>query len=248
MDAKKVIEYALSQVGYKEPAGKKNWNKYAEDIDKNYPRWYGSCGKKQWLDWCSVFVDDCFIQAYGVENAHKILNRPNDNLGAVVSYAYNYLKSINRVGKNPEPGAIIYFQNSRGLSHTGIVVSCNATSVTTVEGNAGANSDSVVKNTYSRSTGYIYGYGYPVYAAQPQPTPTPTPADYTPGNIYKVTCRGPLRIRTSAETGSDLNIIDNLYRGDKVECRETLKDSKGRIWIRIDGWTCAEESGEKYIE
>ena len=246
MDAKKVIEYALSQVGYKEPVGKKNWNKYAEDIDNNHPRWYGSCGKKQWLDWCSVFVDDCFIQTYGVENAHKLLNRPNDNLGAVVSYAYNYLKSINRVGKNPEPGAIIYFQNSRGLSHTGIVVSCNATSVTTVEGNAGQNSDSVVKNTYSRSTGYIYGYGYPVYAAQPQPTPTP--ADYTPGHIYKVTCKGPLRIRTSAETGSDLNIIDNLYRGDKVECRETLKDSKGRLWIRIDGWTCAEESGVKYIE
>ena len=81
-----------------------------------------------------------------------------------------------------------------------------------------------------------------------QPQPQPTPSGYTPGHIYKVTCKGPLRIRTSAETGSDLNIIDNLYRGNKVECRETLKDSKGRIWIRIDGWTCAEESGVKYIE
>lgn len=246
MDAKKVIEYALSQVGYKEPSGKKNWNKYAEDIDRNHPWWYGSCGKKQWLDWCSVFVDDCFIQTYGVENAHKLLNRPNDNLGAVVSFAYNYLKSINRVGKNPEPGATIYFQNSQGLSHTGIVVSCNATSVTTVEGNAGPNNDSVVKNTYSRSSGYIYGYGYPVYAAQPQPTPQPTPAGYKKGEIYTVTCKGPLRIRRSAST--DYEIIDNLYKGDHVLCEDILKDKAGNTWLKISGYVAAKYNGEEWIE
>ena len=245
MDYKKVIDYVKSQIGYEEP-NHDNHNKYAHDIDTNHPRWYGSCGKKDGYDWCSVFVDDAFIQAYGESNAYKILNRPQDNLGAVVKYAYNYLDKVGRTGKNPQLGATIYFQNSKGLSHTGIVIDYDSSYVWTVEGNAGPGSYFVVKNKYKRSDSYIYGYGYPLYDAQPQPQPTPS--GYTPGQIYKVTCKGPLRIRTSAETGSDLNIIDNLYRGDKVECMETLKDSKGRIWIRIDGWTCAEESGVKYIE
>lgn len=78
--------------------------------------------------------------------------------------------------------------------------------------------------------------------------PQPTPGKYEPGKVYKVVCKGPLRIRTSAKIDTDLNIIDNLYNGDKVECREVTKDSKGRTWLRIDGWTCAEENGYTYIE
>lgn len=241
VDAKKIVEIALSQVGYEEPHHD-NHQKFGHDIDTLYPLWYN--GKKDGYDWCCQFHDWCHLTVEGFETAKKVLNRPSKNLGAVVKYAYNYLDQAGRTGKKPSIGASIFFQNSKGLSHIGIVYNYDSSYVYTVEGNAGPGSFYVVKNKYKLSDGYIYGYGYPKYDAQPQPTPS----DYTPGSIYRVTCKGPLRIRTSPDTGSDLNIIDNLYRGDKVECREVAKDSKGRTWIRIDGWTCAEESGTKYIE
>lgn len=68
MDNKnELIKIALAEVGYVEKAsnkdledktanaGSKNFNKYANDIDTNYPDFYN--GKKNGYDWCDVFVD-----------------------------------------------------------------------------------------------------------------------------------------------------------------------------------------------
>lgn len=237
--ALKVVEYALSQVGYEEPHHN-NWNKYAEDIDTNYPKWYGTCGKKQGLDWCSVFVDDCFIQAYGIVVAHKLLNRPDNNTGAVVKNAYNYLDKIGRTGKEPKLGATVYFQNSKGLCHTGIVVDFTNDYVYTVEGNAGTGSYFVVKNKYRRTTSYIYGYGYPEYEDEPKPEPK-----YKRGEIYTVTCKGPLRLRTGPSTKDE--ILLDLSKGDKVHCLKVVTQD-GKTWLRVDGYCCATENGNIYIE
>lgn len=235
--ASKIIEYVLSQVGYEE--GNNNWNKYAEDIDNNYPLWYGSCGKKQNKDWCSVFVDDAFIQTFGLTEAHRLLNRPDNNWGAVVKYAYNYLDKIGRTGKVPKLGATVYFQNSAGLCHTGIVTDFTAETVTTVEGNAGMGSRYVKNNTYNRKSTYIYGYGYPDYEAEPVPEP------YKRDGIYTVTCKGPLRLRTGPSTKDE--ILLDLSNGDKVHCLKVVKKD-GKTWLRVDGYCCAVENGNKYIE
>ena len=235
--ASKVISYAKSQVGYEE--GPNNWNKYAEDIDNNHPLWYGSCGKKQNLDGCSVFVDDCFIQTYGAAEAHRLLNRPDNNLGAVVKYAYNYLDKIGRTGKEPKLGATVYFQNSKGLCHTGIVVDYTNDYVWTVEGNAGNGSRYVVMNKYNRAAAYIYGYGYPDYETEPKPEP------YKRDGIYTVTCKGPLRLRTGPSTKDE--ILLDLAKGDKVHCLKVVKKD-GKTWLRVDGYCCAVENGNFYIE
>lgn len=172
MQPSKVVEYALSQVGYEEP-NHDNGNKYSADIDENYPDWYN--GKKNYYDWCTCFVDDCFLQCYGLETARKMLYRPKKSLGAGCIYAVRYYKNANAFGNTPKIGAVIYFQRGGEASHTGIVVSFTDTTVTTVEGNAGRGNWFVVKNTYNRNSSYIYGYGYPGYNEEPAPQPTPVP-------------------------------------------------------------------------
>lgn len=94
----------------------------------------------------------------------------------------------------------------------------------------------------SRKWTYCGALKYVDYSEQP---PAPTPSGYKPGNVYKVICTGPLRIRKGATTSAD--IIDNLYRGDKILCEDVVKDSSGNIWLKITGYTCANYGGEVYI-
>ena len=160
-----VIDVAESQIGYHEKAtnsqlddftansGNNNWNKYARDIDEKYPDFYN--GKKNGYDWCDIFVDWCFVTAYGREDAQRLLCQPNHSLGAGCEYSYQYYKDKGQTGSAPKKGAQIFFGD---LDHTGIVVDFDSNYVWTVEGNSG---NEVKKKKYSRNDSWIYGYGYP---------------------------------------------------------------------------------------
>lgn len=178
MDAKRVIEYALSQIGTAEDPLGSNKQKYGAMLDE-LPWYLYKEGDREWIhkvngyDWCAQFVDASFITTYTIDTARKMLFRPTyNNYGAVVKYAFNYFKNAGRGYKkedyDPKPGDVIYFQNSEGLSHTGIVVAVDSTTVTTVEGNSGKNCWYVAKSTYSKTSSYIYGYGHPDYD-EPEP-------------------------------------------------------------------------------
>lgn len=177
---KKVLEIALAEVGYLEKAsnynldsktgnaGKKNFTKYARDLD-NIPNFYN--GKKNGFDWCDVFVDWCFVQAYGVELAKKLLCQPSKSLGAGCQYSVNYYKQAGRFHKTiPKPGDQIFFSSGSVISHTGLVYAVDASTVYTVEGNTSgassvvANGGGVKKKSYSLSYYRIYGYGRPDYS------------------------------------------------------------------------------------
>lgn len=180
-----VIKVAEAEIGYKEKAtnsqlydkdanvGRNNWNKYANDIDTKYPDFYN--GKKNGYDWCDVFVDWCFIQAYGRENAQRLLCQPNHSLGAGCEYSYNYFKEKGQTGSAPKLGAQIFFGD---LDHTGIVVDFDSSTVWTVEGNTGADVNEVCRKKYSRNSSWIYGYGYPKFDEE-TPTPEPVPSGNT---------------------------------------------------------------------
>ena len=185
-----VIAVAENEVGYLEKAsnydlysktgnaGTKNFTKYAYDIDTKYPNFYN--GKKNGYDWCDVFVDWCFIQAYGVENAKRLLCQPDKSLGAGCTYSYMYYKKKNQVGKAPEIGAQIFFGYSEDdLDHTGIVIDFDLNYVWTIEGNTGSNTNEVKKKRYYRSYTWIFGYGYPKFDEKVNPSPAPSPSDYT---------------------------------------------------------------------
>lgn len=179
--ASKVIAIALNEVGYLEKktnsqlydktanAGYNNFTKYANDIDTKYPDFYN--GRKNGYAWCDVFVDWCFIQAFGVDNAKKLLNQPDKSLGAGCEYSAKYYKDCNRFYKsNPQVGDQIFFLSSSGsIGHTGLVYAVDKYKVYTVEGNTSgasgvvANGGGVCKKSYELRYSRIYGYGRPCY-------------------------------------------------------------------------------------
>lgn len=91
----------------------------------------------------------------------------SNNCAAVVSYMANYFKAAGQYYKSIRDlatGDIVFFQNSKGLSHVGICVDwsdANKT-FTTVEGNKNSK---VSKCTYKYSEvgGYVAGFGKPRY-------------------------------------------------------------------------------------
>lgn len=174
-DYKDLVKFALNEVGNAENPLGSNKQKYGAYIDTT--NWYEyKDGSKTWIhkvngqDWCTTFHDYCFVKVFGIDEARRLLNRPRyNNLGAVVKYAYNYMKSIGKIASTPEIGCSIYFKNSAGLSHIGIVYDYDNKYVYTVEGNAGTNCWYVAQKKYSRSYERIVGYDRPLYKVEPVP-------------------------------------------------------------------------------
>lgn len=188
--AKKVIEIALAQVGYLEKksnsnldsmtgnAGSNNYTKFARDLDK---LGYFYNGPKNGYAWCDVFVDWCFVQAYGVDNALALLKQPKKSYGAGCYYSAKYYKDKKQFHtSNPQPGDQIFFWNSgkTDVAHTGLVYDIDATYVYTVEGNTSsssgviANGGAVEKKKYKLNYSRIYGYGRPEYDIEEVVTPS----------------------------------------------------------------------------
>lgn len=176
----KVISIAKTEEGYLEKAsnrdldskignaGSKNYTKYARDLD-NISGFYN--GKKQGYAWCDVFVDWCFVKAFGVKRAKELLCQPNYSLGAGVYYSANYYRNKKQFyTSNPKAGDQIFFKNSKGNpTHTGLVYDVDKKYVYTVEGNT-SSASGVVSNggcvrlkKYSLNYKYIIGYGRPNY-------------------------------------------------------------------------------------
>lgn len=194
-DKQKVIDIALSEVGYLEKAsnsnlddktanaGSGNYTKYSRDLAK-YPYFNG---RKQGVAWCAVFVAWCFVEAYGKDAALKLLcqpSKPANNAGAGCKYARNYFKNKDQLHtSNPQPGDVIFFYSSdkSSIAHTGIVYKVDNSKVYTVEGNTSgasgviANGGGVCKKSYSLSYNRIAGYGRPDYGiASTTPAKTET--------------------------------------------------------------------------
>lgn len=190
-DPKKVIDIALAEVGYLEKAsnanlddktanaGSKNYTKYARDLDAL--GFYN--GRKQAVAWCDVFVDWCFVQAYGKDTALAITFQPTNaaqNCGAGCKYSRNYYKNNGRLYDTPEPGDQIFFYSSdkSRISHTGLVYAVDTNYVYTVEGNTSstsgvvANGGSVEMKKYKLNYNRLAGFGRPAYSQGVEPAPT----------------------------------------------------------------------------
>lgn len=225
-NASKVINIALSEVGYLEKrtnsnlssqtanAGNNNYTKYANDFDTKYPNFYN--GKKNGYAWCDVFVDWCFVKAFGVDAALKLLGQPLKSCGAGCSWSAKYFKNIGRFHKIPKVGDQIFFKDSSGdPCHTGLVYKVTATKVYTVEGNTStasgvvANGGAVATKSYSITYNRIYGYGRPNYDAEPVNTTTttePVKKAYT-GTFPTLPSRGYFR---KGDTGTQVKNLQKL--------------------------------------
>ena len=188
-----VVSIAKSQVGYcekksnkslydkKANKGIKNYTKYAYEFDHYFKTFYN--GKKQKADWCDIFVDWCFVTAFGETAGRKALYQPKKSAGAGANSSMNYYKKkdgkkdsngkkINSWSKTPKVGDQVFFSSSKGgkkATHTGLVIDVSKNSITVVEGNSGRSKNpyKVVKSTIKKSSDRykkIIGFGHPNYS------------------------------------------------------------------------------------
>lgn len=173
----KVIDIALDEVGYVEKAsnsnldsktgnaGSGNYTKYARDLDDL--SFYN--GPKNGYAWCDVFVDWCFVQAFGKERALELLCQPEKSTGAGCGFSMNFYKAHNQFYTSPKAGDQIFFTDGTSIYHTGLVYKVDNSRVYTIEGNTSdvnyvdGNGGKVCKKSYPLGASYIRGYGRPKY-------------------------------------------------------------------------------------
>lgn len=163
----KVINIAKQEIGYLEKksdnqldgktanAGSNNYTKYARDL---YPSLQGQA-------WCDMFVDWCFVQAFGKMKAQQLIG---GGFSAYTPTSAQYYKDRGQYHKqNPQPGDQVFFRNSQRICHTGIVIETTASKIKTIEGNTSAgsavipNGGAVCQKEYSLGSSGIDGYGRP---------------------------------------------------------------------------------------
>lgn len=125
-----VIKTAQNEIGYLEKksnaqlnsktanAGYNNFTKYWRDI---YPAY-------QTEPWCASFVSWCFMKAFGLTMAKKLLKH----------WPYVYcptLGSLFTKNANPKVGDIVIFYRSGEFRHTGLVTKVRGDKFWTIEGN-----------------------------------------------------------------------------------------------------------------
>ena len=101
----KVIATADAEIGYLEKrtnsqlydktanAGSNNYTKYAYELDKIKDFFNGP---KNGYQWCACFVSWCFVKAYGVDAARKMLYIPLKSASAGCTGAVRYYKKAGK--------------------------------------------------------------------------------------------------------------------------------------------------------
>ena len=126
----KVILIAKNEEGYLEKksnsqldsktanAGSANYTKYWRDIKPSY----------QGQPWCAAFVSWCFMKAFGLEKAKKLLKH----------WPYVYCPTLGNLfarNANPKIGDIVIFYHNGTFTHTGLVTAVIGDRFYTIEGN-----------------------------------------------------------------------------------------------------------------
>ena len=126
----KVIKIAKNEIGYLEKksnsqldsktanAGSNNYTKYWRDVKSSY----------QGQPWCAAFVSWCFMKAFGLNKAKKLLKH----------WPYVYCPTLGQLftkNANPKVGDIVIFYHNGTFTHTGIVTAVNGDRFYTIEGN-----------------------------------------------------------------------------------------------------------------
>jgi hypothetical protein len=251
-DPQKVIDIALSEVGYREKASKsklddknanagvKNYTKFAALMD-SIKGWYN--GRKQGVAWCAVFVHSCFVRAYGIEAAQRMLYLPNNSSGAGVRwcriYALRAREYWGTKGNVPRPGDQIIFKklndpDPNAMQHTGLVRAVDGQRVYTVEGNT---SNRVMLKQYLLNDAKIDGYVRPDYGigivistpfiVEPIPSPTVRPTLRKKSTGMYVT-----ELQTKLnENGSTLK-VDGIF--GSMTLKEVKAYQKEKL-LKVDG-------------
>lgn len=167
MKAEEMIKTALGEVGYLEKAGNAELeNKTANAGRANftkYGKWYGINPG----EWCAMFVSWCAWKCGGGAAMPK-----HASCTAGIAEFKRRGRWHDREGYEPKAGDIIYFADSAGPRHVGLVTRVAPSRVYTVEGNTSAgtslvpNGGAVAEKNYSKGYSRILGYGSPEYIVE----------------------------------------------------------------------------------
>lgn len=126
----KLILIAKNEIGYLEKksnsqlddktanAGSNNYTKYWQDIKPDY----------QGQSWCAAFVSWCFMKAFGLDKAKKLLKH----------WPYVYCPTMSELftlNTYPQIGDIVIFYHNGTFTHTGFVTAVVGDRFYTIEGN-----------------------------------------------------------------------------------------------------------------
>lgn len=165
---KRLLDTARAELGYLEKktnsklddpkanSGSNNWTKYARDLDaiSNYYN-----GRKNPAEWCDIFCDWCFVQAFGYPTGRLMLYQPERSLGAGTGYSAQYYRNAGAWVNTPAVGDQVFFKTSAGaICHTGLVEEVGDSWIQTIEGNA---NNMVGRHIYNIRDRSIAGYGIP---------------------------------------------------------------------------------------
>lgn len=153
-EAKEIISLAKNEVGYAESPPGSNKTKFAQ-----------IAGVQNGLAWCSTFIKAMFVKA-----GHPQSTLVTPSTEATLD---NFMR-INKVGKTPKVGALVFFlfpgSRSRGrrVNHIGIVYDWDDQHVLSIDGNTSGdnerNGGQVAKRTRPRgSNSQVKYYAYPDY-------------------------------------------------------------------------------------
>ena len=245
----KVIDIALDEVGYVEKAtsnnlddktansGSGNYTKYARDLDEI--SFYN--GKKNGYAWCDIFVDWCFVQAFGKKRALELLCQPEKSTGAGCGFSMNFYKAHSQFYTSPEAGDQIFFTDGSSIYHTGLVYKVDNSKVYTIEGNTSdvnyvdGNGGKVCKKSYPIGASYIAGYGRPKYDTTTVDVPVEEEKEESTDKVIdtvKVTADAGLNCREKATTDSD--VVKAFTKGTSLKIYEINGE-----WGKTDGgWVC----------
>lgn len=244
----KVIKIAKNEIGYLEKksnsqldsktanAGSNNYTKYWRDVKSSY----------QGQPWCAAFVSWCFMKAFGLNKAKKLLKH----------WPYVYCPTLGQLftkNANPKVGDIVIFYHNGTFTHTGIVTAVNGDKFSTTEGNTSgasgiiANGGGVCAKSYLNSQMPGTKFCTPDWnivsdastdnSSNTAATTENTKPSKTPKWVGKVTANT-LNVRTWAGAENpQIKSYPVLAKGNLVDVCDTVKakDKSDWYYIRIAG-------------
>lgn len=191
-----------SQLGSKTAnAGSGNYTKYWRDL----ANW--GLGNYQAQYWCAGFIHWCFVKAYGLETAKKLLlHAPYISCDALAEKS----KAAGQRYISPQKGDVVVFWNGSRYSHTGLVYQVSGGYFYTIEGNTSgasgvvANGGGVVAGKKYKIAGTSHRFHRPDYAnASGSASP-----EKTEGGNYMFECK----TVQSGEVGTHVLLVQEILK------------------------------------
>lgn len=214
--------YEKASSSYAQTRAKSAFTQNKGSANYTYPGYL--CGV-QGQPWCAATVTTAIYEAcgndkaaakeimYGVwpyVNCAQVWDAAPDNMKFWGDYQRFTLGKGSRTKYTPQPGDIIVFTDDKKTrSHTGMVYAVGDSYVYTIEGNSG---NMCRKRSYLRTSAYIYGYIRPKYASSADT------ASVTVEQYGAVCCTDPeLHVLSKGCAGPEVKTIQRIIVAAKID-------------------------------